>query len=80
MFGVSSSAYQIEGGWNADGKGPNTWDQFTHVHPEKIVDRQNGDIGANSYKYYLDDIAAVKNLNVNLAIRKERFCFYFEYK
>ena len=66
MFGVSSAAYQIEGGWNADGKGPSIWDEFTHSHPDKIFDHQNGDIAANSYELYLDDVEAVKNLNVNL--------------
>lgn len=65
LFGVATAAYQIEGAWNIDGKGPSIWDEFTHSHPEKIIDRQNADIGANSYEYYLDDIAAVKNLSVN---------------
>lgn len=65
LFGASSSAYQIEGGWNADGKGPSIWDEFVHLHPERIADHQNADVGANSYKFYRDDIAAVKNMNVS---------------
>lgn len=64
LFGVASAAYQIEGGWNADGKGPNIWDEFTHAHPERIVDRSTGDVGPNSYEFYADDIAAVKSLGV----------------
>lgn len=70
LFGVSSAAYQIEGAWNVDGKGPSIWDEFTHSNPEKIADHQNGDVAANSYEFYLEDVAAVKNLNVNP--------FYFE--
>lgn len=64
LFGVASSAYQVEGAWNVDGKGPSVWDVFTHAHPERIKDGQNGDVGPNSYEFYLDDIAAVKNLKV----------------
>lgn len=64
LFGVATAAYQIEGAWNTDGKGPSIWDEFTHSHPEKIVDHSNGDVAANSYEYYLDDIKAVKNLSV----------------
>lgn len=64
MFGVSSAAYQIEGAWNVEGKGPSIWDEFTHSHSEKIANHQNGDNAANSYEFYLDDVEAVKNLNV----------------
>lgn len=78
LFGASSAAYQIEGGWNSDGKGLSTWDEFTHSHPDKIVDRQNGDVAANSYEYYLDDIKAVKNLTVICAIKFSRFFIYFD--
>lgn len=35
-----------------------------HSHPEKIKDGQTGDVGPNSYEFYLDDIAAIKRLNV----------------
>lgn len=64
MFGVATAAYQIEGAWNIDGKGPSIWDEYTHSHPEKIIDHQNADVGPDSYNFFLDDIEAVKNLSV----------------
>lgn len=66
LFGASTAAFQIEGAWNVDGKGLSIWDEFTHLHPEKIEDGQNADVGPNSYDYFLDDIAAVKSLKVKI--------------
>lgn len=68
LFGVSTSAFQVEGAWNIDGKGPSIWDEYIHSYPEKVVGGGNGDDGPESYKYYLDDIAAVKHLNVKMEI------------
>ena len=31
LWGAASAAYQVEGGWNADGKGPSVWDLFTKL-------------------------------------------------
>lgn len=64
-FGVSTSAYQIEGGWNADGKSPSTWDTFVHDHPELIADGSNVDEGSDSYHLFKDDVDAVNHVGVN---------------
>uniref|UniRef100_A0A336M4Z6 CSON012226 protein n=1 Tax=Culicoides sonorensis TaxID=179676 RepID=A0A336M4Z6_CULSO len=61
-FGVATAAYQIEGAWNVSGRSPSIWDIVTHEHPEVIKDQSNGDIAANSYNKYLDDIDAINEV------------------
>ncbi|XP_070832686.1 lactase/phlorizin hydrolase-like [Chaetodon trifascialis] len=60
-WGVSSSAYQIEGGWNADGKGPSVWDTFTHK-PGSIL--ANGDVACDSYHRLEEDLYMLRALRV----------------
>lgn len=80
LFGASTAAFQIEGAWNLDGKGPNIWDDFTHDHPEKIVDHQTADVGPNSYEFFEEDIKAVQSLGVektyfDFTFHSKTFCF-----
>lgn len=65
FFGAATSAMQIEGAWNVDGRGPSVWDTFTHEHPEKIVDGRNTNDTAHSYYFYEDDIRAIKSMGVS---------------
>lgn len=65
VFGTSSSAYQIEGAWNVDGKGPSIWDTYTHQHPERIKEGSNGDVATDAYRLYKEDIKTMKEIGVN---------------
>ena len=62
-WGVATAAYQIEGAWNIDGKGPSIWDHMTHNKPRKIKNRDNGDIACDFYHRYYEDIALIKAMN-----------------
>lgn len=66
IFGISTSAYQIEGAWNVDGKSASTWDTLTHQHPELITDGTNGDIATDSYHLFNDDLDAVNFAGVRI--------------
>ncbi len=63
--GVSSSAYQVEGGWNADGKGPSVWDTFTQK-PGNIPNNDNGDVACDSYNKIDEDLYMLRALKVNI--------------
>lgn len=62
-WGVSTAAYQIEGGHNIDGKGPSIWDTFTQKR-KKIFNDDNGNIACDYYKHYAEDIALIYKLNI----------------
>ena len=51
MWGTATSAYQVEGAYQDEGKGLSIWDAFTHS-PGKITGGQNADVSAcNFYRY-----------------------------
>lgn len=70
MIGVSSSAYQIEGGWNESGKTPSIWDDFVHFHPSAVGDNSTADVGPDSFHNYQEDVAALKLVGVNMTFDK----------
>ncbi|XP_072939650.1 myrosinase 1-like isoform X2 [Epargyreus clarus] len=64
MFGVATAAFQIEGAWNEGGKGESMWDTYIHKHPDYTPDLSNGDVAADSYHKYKDDIVMIQTLGV----------------
>ncbi len=63
IWGIASSAYQVEGAWNEDGKGVSIWDTFSHT-PGKIVNDENGDVAIDHYHRYKDDVAMMADLDL----------------
>ena len=61
-WGVATSAYQIEGAWNADGKGESVWDKFS-AKPGHIKDKSNGNEAINFYNSFASDLKLLKSLN-----------------
>lgn len=62
-WGVSTSAYQIEGGHLAHGKGPSIWDDFSNKKGN-IYKGQKGDQACEFYERYEEDLELMKNLNI----------------
>lgn len=61
VFGVATSAYQIEGACKEGGRGPSIWDAFTHTEG-KILDKSNGDVAVDHYHRYMEDIDLIAKL------------------
>jgi len=64
VWGVSSSAYQIEGAAKDEGKGPSIWDLLAHRVPNAVADNTTGDVLAEHYYLYKQDIARMKGLGI----------------
>jgi beta-glucosidase len=66
LWGVATAAYQVEGGWQADGKGPSVWDVYANVD-RMAAGGETANVALNMYDraQYLEDIALLKDLGVN---------------
>ncbi|WCJ18992.1 beta glucosidase 17 [Euphorbia peplus] len=65
MFGAASSAYQIEGSANTNGRKPSIWDTFTKQNSIKILDHSSGDVAEDFYHRYKEDITLMKEIGFN---------------
>ena len=64
LFGVSSSAFQIEGASDIDGKGKSVWDTYCEISG-KVHNGDSPKISADHYHRYKEDVALMKELGVN---------------
>ena len=62
IWGVATSAYQIEGAWNEDGRGLSIWDEFCRL-PGKTRGA-TGDFAGDHYHRWREDIQLMKKLGV----------------
>ncbi|KAF2013958.1 glycoside hydrolase family 1 protein [Aaosphaeria arxii CBS 175.79] len=62
-WGYATAAAQVEGAWNADGKGESIWDRFCHT-PGKVHDGSTNEDAARSYDLYKEDVQLMKSYGV----------------
>lgn len=65
IWGTSTSAYQSEGAWNTDGKGPSVWDAFCTI-PGKTARGESGAVACDHYHRFREDIALMKQMGLKV--------------
>ena len=63
LWGSASAAYQVEGAWDKEGKGPSVWDIYTKK-PGTTYKDTNGDIAVDNYNKYKEDVALMAEMGL----------------
>jgi len=63
-WGVATSAYQIEGAYEEDGRGLSIWDTYCRT-PGMVEDGDNGDVACDHYHRMPQDVDLIKSLAVD---------------
>lgn len=64
LWGVGTSAYQIEGGVHEGGRGLSIWDTFVHTRGT-VRDGTTGDVACDHYHRWREDLELVAALGLN---------------
>lgn len=64
VWGVATSAFQIEGAAHTDGKGESIWDRFCRV-PGAIADGSDGQVACDHYHRLESDLDLIASLGVD---------------
>ncbi|MFT3659839.1 MAG: family 1 glycosylhydrolase [Gordonia sp. (in: high G+C Gram-positive bacteria)] len=63
-FSAATSAFQVEGGRDADGRGRSIWDDFVEI-PGSVADQSIAEPAADSYRRWSDDVALAAGLGLD---------------
>ncbi|TFC35977.1 beta-glucosidase [Cryobacterium sp. MDB1-18-2] len=64
VFGSATAAYQIEGAFDEDGRGPSIWDTFSHT-PGAILNGDTGDKASDHYHHLEEDLDLMQRLGLH---------------
>ncbi|XAR57992.1 Beta-glucosidase [Bertholletia excelsa] len=62
LFGAATSAYQVEGMADKDGRGPSVWDVLVKI-PGLVPNNASGEVAVDQYHRYKEDIDLMAKLN-----------------
>lgn len=63
LWGAATAAYQVEGAYNEDGKGPSIWDIFSH-QPGTTYQGTNGDVAVDHYHRFKEDVELMAEMGL----------------
>ena len=66
IFGAASSAFQMEGAWNEDGKGESIWDRHCHDGMGKVDNNDVADVAIDHYHRLDEDLDILKELGLRM--------------
>ncbi|CAK6433226.1 unnamed protein product [Pipistrellus nathusii] len=62
FWGVGTGAFQVEGSWEAEGRGPSIWDSFARAH---LRDASGANSSSDSYIFLEKDLSALDFIGVS---------------
>lgn len=62
-WGAASSAYQIEGAFDTDGRGLSVWDEFCK-RPGAVHNNETGNVACDHYHRFADDVQAMRSIGL----------------
>ena len=63
-WGAAAAAYQVEGAWDADGKGESVWDMLTR-QKGRVWENHNGNVACDHYHRYKDDVRLMSEIGLH---------------
>lgn len=63
LWGAASAAYQVEGAFDEDGKGPSIWDEYAKV-PGNTYKNTTGEVAVDHYHRFKEDVALMKEMGL----------------
>ncbi|WP_053202240.1 GH1 family beta-glucosidase [Jiangella muralis] len=63
LWGSATASYQIEGAVKEGGRGPSSWDTFSHT-PGKTLNGDTGDIAVDHYHRWQEDLGHIADLGL----------------
>jgi beta-glucosidase len=64
LWGAAASAFQIEGGADADGRGPSVWDHYAAERPGMFHEGMTPAVVADFYHRHAEDVAMMRELGL----------------
>ena len=62
-WGAAAASYQVEGAWQADGKGASVWDMLSH-QKGRIWEGHTGDTACDHYNRHREDVALMAKIGL----------------